>query len=189
MANPPPPPGPGDLPPPLFTPPAAPVGDPAAAPAFGYAPAPSYGGFWLRFVAYLIDSVIVAVPSWIVGSIVGAITTAVGAPSDPSRSVTSNLPPAALFAVLVLYLLLLVWAIGYFVYFWSIGATLGMRILRLHVVDADTGQPIGIGRALLRYLGFLISSLVCDIGLIWAAFDSRKQGCHDKIANTVVLWG
>jgi uncharacterized RDD family membrane protein YckC len=186
--NPPPPPGPGDLPPPPFVQPPAPPEDPAAA-GFSYTPAPYYGGFWLRFVAYVIDSVIVAIPSWIVGTIVGAIINASRVPSDVSGSAVSNLPPGALLVILSLYVILLIWAVGYFVYFWSIGATLGMRVLRLRVVDADTGRPIGIARALLRYLGFFISSLVCYIGLIWAAFDTRKQGWHDKIANTVVLWG
>jgi uncharacterized RDD family membrane protein YckC len=42
---------------------------------------------------------------------------------------------------------------------------------------------------LLRYLGFTVAGLVCYLGLIWAAFDDRKQGWHDKLANTVVIWG
>jgi uncharacterized RDD family membrane protein YckC len=46
-----------------------------------------------------------------------------------------------------------------------------------------------LGRAALRYVGYVISTLVCYIGLIWAAFDSRKQGWHDKIASTVVVQG
>ena len=79
MDNPPPPapPGPGDLPPPQFVQPPAPPGDPAAA-AFSYTPAPYYGGFWLRFVAYVIDSFIVAIPSWIVGTIVGVAGAMIG---------------------------------------------------------------------------------------------------------------
>ena len=35
-------------------------------------------------------------------------------------------------------------------------------------------------------VGYVVSSMVCYIGLIWAAFDPRKQGWHDKIAGTVV---
>jgi len=54
-------------------------------------------------------------------------------------------------------------------------------------VDATTGAPIGFGRAALRYVGFVVSILVCYIGLIWAAFDPRKQGWHDKVARTVVI--
>jgi uncharacterized RDD family membrane protein YckC len=79
--------------------------------------------------------------------------------------------------------------VGYFVYFWGKGQTIGMRVFHLRVADAVTGQPIGYGRAALRYLGYVISAIVCYIGLIWAAFDGRKQGWHDKIANTVVLQG
>jgi len=78
-------------------------------------------------------------------------------------------------------------SIGYFIYFWGRGQTLAMRLFHLRVADATTGQPIGYGRAALRYLGYVLSALVCYIGLIWAAFDSRKQGWHDKIASTVVL--
>jgi uncharacterized RDD family membrane protein YckC len=60
-------------------------------------------------------------------------------------------------------------------------------VLGLRVVDAATGQNIGIGRAIGRFVGFLISSAVLDIGLIWAAFDPRKQGWHDKMASTFVV--
>ena len=65
--------------------------------------------------------------------------------------------------------------------------TLGQRMLGLHVVDAATGQNIGIGRAIGRFIGYVISALALDIGLIWVAFDPRKQGWHDKIASTFVV--
>ncbi len=57
----------------------------------------------------------------------------------------------------------------------------------LHVVDAATGKHLGIGRAIARFLGFMVSGSVLDIGLIWAAFDPRKQGWHDKMASTFVV--
>ena len=81
----------------------------------------------------------------------------------------------------------LVISVTYFIYFWGRGSTLGMRLFHLRVADATTGAPIGYGRAALRYVGYILSVIVCYIGLIWAAFDSRKQGWHDKIAGTVVL--
>jgi len=68
-----------------------------------------------------------------------------------------------------------------------LGGTFGQRLLGLHVVDAATGQNIGIGRALGRFVGYVISTIALDIGLIWAAFDPRKQGWHDKIASTFVV--
>jgi uncharacterized RDD family membrane protein YckC len=39
----------------------------------------------------------------------------------------------------------------------------------------------------LRYVGFVISIIPLAIGLIWAGFDPRKQGWHDKIAGTYVV--
>jgi uncharacterized RDD family membrane protein YckC len=84
----------------------------------------------------------------------------------------------------------LVIGIAYFAGLWTYwGATVGQRVLRLRVVDANTGQPIGVGKALLRWLGLFISFIVCFIGVIWVAFDARKQGWHDKIASTVVVQG
>jgi uncharacterized RDD family membrane protein YckC len=69
------------------------------------------------------------------------------------------------------------------------GATLGQRIFGLRVVDANTGQRIQLGKAALRWVGLLVSFLVCFIGVIWVAFDGRKQGWMDKIAGTLVLRG
>ena len=174
----PPPPPPGGYPPP--PPPQAPYG---GYPAQGYAPQATYGGFWIRFVAIFIDGIIISIPIFILAVIVGVIAGA-GSSSSGSASNTANIG-----ASLLIDLIGLVISIGYFVYFWGQGQTLAMRLFRLRVVDANTGAPIGYGRAGLRYLGYIISALVCYIGLIWAAFDSRKQGWHDKIASTVVLQG
>jgi uncharacterized RDD family membrane protein YckC len=62
-----------------------------------------------------------------------------------------------------------------------------MRLLHLKVVDANTGAPIGYARAAVRFLMTIVNSWACYIGWIWVAFDPRKQGWHDKVANSVVL--
>ena len=67
------------------------------------------------------------------------------------------------------------------------GGSLGQRIFGMRIVDANSGAPIGFGKAALRWLGLIISFLVCFIGVIWVAFDGRKQGWMDKIAGTVVV--
>jgi len=69
------------------------------------------------------------------------------------------------------------------------GSHPGQRIFGLKVVDANTGQRIDLGKAALRWIGLLISFLVCFVGVIWVAFDARKQGWMDKIAGTVVTQG
>jgi uncharacterized RDD family membrane protein YckC len=156
--------------------------------AYGYAPQVRYGGFWIRFVAVIIDSIIVSIPGFILGVIVGIIAAVA---TNASGNGNGNSATGAAFTgvQLLVELLSLAISIGYFVYFWGRGSTLGMRLFHLRVADATTGLPIGYGRAALRYVGYILSVIVCYIGLIWAAFDSRKQGWHDKIAGTVVLQG
>jgi uncharacterized RDD family membrane protein YckC len=138
-----------------------------------YAQPAAYGGFWIRVVAYIIDAVILG----IIGSIINILFHT--NPTD-TQSQTTTLASLINFAI----------GIAYFVGFWSYwSATPGQRLLRLRVVDANTGQPISAGKAILRYIGLIIAFLVCFIGVIWVAFDARKQGWQDKIAGTVVLQG
>jgi len=159
-------------------------------------PRAAYGGVSIRFAAFLIDSAIIGVPLGIllfVLAIAGVLGSPV-APSDlpaPPPGGTAfgavELSPAAIFWF---WLFGVVVAGAYYVLFWGTsGSTLGMRLFGLLVVDANTVQPIGIGRAVLRYVGFVVAALPCWIGLLWAAFDPRTQGWHDKIASTVVLEG
>jgi uncharacterized RDD family membrane protein YckC len=153
-------------------------------PVYG-GPQARYGGFWIRFVAVFIDGIIVSIPVFILGVILGVAAAVASNASGNANSTGAN---AATTGVgLLVELIGAVISIGYFIYFWGRGQTLAMRLFRLRVADATTGQPIGYGRAALRYVGYVLSVIVCYIGLIWAAFDSRKQGWHDKIAGTVVL--
>jgi hypothetical protein len=74
----------------------------------------------------------------------------------------------------------------YYVAAWKqTGQTLGHVVVGGRVVGED-GKPITWGRALLRYLGFILSALVLSIGFLWIAFDKKRQGWHDKIARTYV---
>jgi uncharacterized RDD family membrane protein YckC len=172
MQNPPPPPPPpGYSPPPPPPPPQIPSGYQAA--PMAYATPSAYGGFWIRVVAYIIDAIILG----IIGAIL-SVPLAVNY-SDPSSTAyrTSNAIDLILSAV-------------YFVGLWTyMGSSLGQRIFRMRVVDATTGAPVTLGKAVLRWLGLLLSFFVCFIGVIWVAFDSRKQGWMDKIAGTVVVQG
>ena len=196
MENPPPPGFPP--PPPGYAPPPPPSGVPPPPPPPGgyavdpYRPvweehpdtfAPRYGGFWIRLAASIIDGIIVTVAIFIVFFAIGLIAGIAGLATGQRPSATGNSVETV---ANLIYLLLYV---GYFIYFWGMGQTPAMRWLGLQVVDAITGTPIGFGRAGLRYLGYMLSVLACDIGLIWAAFDPRKQGWHDKIARTVVIRG
>jgi uncharacterized RDD family membrane protein YckC len=132
-----------------------------------------YGGFWIRVVAYIIDAILLGVVAGIIGAILHINLTD---PASSSRSAGSGVS--------------LVLSFAYFAGMWSYqGATLGQRIFGLKVVDANTGQRIGLGKAGLRWVGLLISFFVCFVGVIWVAFDARKQGWMDKIAGTLVTQG
>jgi uncharacterized RDD family membrane protein YckC len=54
-------------------------------------------------------------------------------------------------------------------------------------VDAKTGGKPSTGQFIGRYLCYYLSSLLLGLGFIWVAFDSRKQGWHDKLAGTLVV--
>lgn len=124
-------------------------------------------GFGTRFLAFLIDSIGLAIVSTVLAGILGQG----GAGSTGASGLQTLI------------------GIAYFCYFWSAagkGQTLGMRALNIRVVKTDGTQLDYVG-AFIRYIGLVVSIVVFFIGLIWAAFDAHKQGWHDKIANTYVV--
>ena len=66
-------------------------------------------------------------------------------------------------------------------------ATPGKLVLGLSIVDAETGGVPTLGRFTLRYVGYLVSALPLGLGYLWAIWDKRKQGWHDKMAGTLVV--
>jgi uncharacterized RDD family membrane protein YckC len=67
--------------------------------------------------------------------------------------------------------------------------TIGKKVLGIKVVDATTGGPIGIGRALLRDVVLFVTGLLCLVGYFSPFFDGTKryQGWHDKAASDFVI--
>lgn len=77
---------------------------------------------------------------------------------------------------------------AYPIFFWvTIGQTPGKILLGLRVTRLD-GQRISVGRAFLRVLGYWVSAIVLFLGFIWILFDAQRQGWHDKIAGTYVVY-
>ena len=69
----------------------------------------------------------------------------------------------------------------------SSGQTVGKRVFDIRVIDFSSGGSIGYGRALVRWVGRILSGIVCLLGYLWMLWDKEKQTWHDKIANTVVV--
>jgi len=67
------------------------------------------------------------------------------------------------------------------------GQTVGKQVLGLKLVGADTGQPVGPGKAFLRQLTHILDSAACYIGYLWPLWDEKKQTFADKINNTYVI--
>ena len=141
-----------------------------------------YAGFWIRFVACLVDNLIIMIiiaPYWFYN-----YQQMMAMPADqiPFYSAGDAILYSAGDAILNLVMAAAV------VWFWvKKGATPGKMLFGLQVRDAKTGQFTSVPRALLRYFGYLISSVILCLGLIWVGFDKKKQGWHDKIAKTVVV--
>jgi len=132
-------------------------------------------GFGRRLVAYLIDAIIL----WVVGACLGFVFFSLAASGRGQDALTgANLALQCLSALI---------ALAYLVVFWATsGQTPGKMALGIKVIGTD-GAPVGWGKALLRYVGYIISGLVFALGFIWIAFDSKRQGWHDKIAKTYVV--
>ncbi len=149
----------------------------AAAPA---APDLRYAGFWIRFVAYLID----AIPFGIVMSILGLgggvtrTTTVDPATGASTQHVNWDLLHDGAGNGLFLVYLGVCWAV------W--GRTLGQRAIGLRVVAGD-GSALSAGASALRVIGFIIAAIPCAIGLMWAGWADRKRGWHDMISGSVVV--
>ena len=78
--------------------------------------------------------------------------------------------------------------VTYWVGSWSaFSATPGKMLLGQQIVHAQTGEPLGIGACIIRYVGTIISAIPLCLGYLWIIWDAEKQGWHDKLANTRVV--
>jgi uncharacterized RDD family membrane protein YckC len=144
----------------------------------------NYAGFWIRVVAYLIDAVLLGIPTSILFAVFGGgISALVGSNQDPS---TINV--AALFGALgTVILIVLAIHFCYFIFMESSEkqATVGKMVLSLKVTDVN-GRRISIGQSVGRTLSKLLSSILY-IGYIMVGVTEKKQGLHDMIAGTFVV--
>jgi len=139
-----------------------------------------YGGFWIRFVAYLLDGILLNIVFWIVFAIVGIDIIPVDPAKIDPEVFMSQMGTVELVALAVTWL--------YFALMESSarGATVGKMVLGLRVVD-DLGNRISFARATGRFFAKFISAVILLIGFLMAAFTDRKRALHDIIAGTVVV--
>jgi uncharacterized RDD family membrane protein YckC len=135
----------------------------------------AYGGFGARALAFILDAIITGVIASALGPLTG---TGMIVETGPN-TIAINYGSGALSGLVGLV---------YFIGFWTLrGQTPGMIPLNLRVVKAADGTRPDWVSSLLRYVGLIISFAVIFLGVIWVAFDARKQGWHDKLASTFVV--
>lgn len=132
-----------------------------------------YAGFWLRVLASVIDSILYGV------IVIPILMNIYG-----DDYFTSERLILGSWDLLLSWLLPAVAVVAFWVYR---SATPGKMLVRIRVVDARTGDKPGVGQSVLRYLGYFVSTIPLLLGILWVAFDQRKQGWHDKLAGTLVI--
>ena len=134
-----------------------------------------YVGFWPRVGASIIDAIIlliittpplVAIYGW-------------GYFTDQDKPLIAGPADLLLSWVLPAVAVILFWLYKQ--------ATPGKMAVSARVVDARTGNSLTVGQSIGRYLAYFVAMLPLFLGIIWVAFDPRKQGWHDKLAGTVVV--
>ena len=166
-------------------PPPSPMGAPVPPPY----PAPGaaaggvrYGGFWLRFVAYLIDYTIFLIGMVVLFFIIGFAVGISGKAQNVSAAEMESFFTGLAYLVAIP---------AFWLYFaisessrWQ--ATLGKRAMGLRVTDGQ-GQPISFGRATGRHFAKLISAVILGVGFIMAGLTEKKQALHDMMADCLVV--
>jgi uncharacterized RDD family membrane protein YckC len=118
-------------------------------------------GFWRRFGAALIDGILLSIVDTILRVVLGVTGTLIG----------------------------LVISFGYYTYFHgTTGQTPGDAALSIRVVDIETGETIGFGRAFGRAVVSIVSGLVILVGYLWMLWDPRRQTWHDKAVGSLPIY-
>lgn len=145
-----------------------------------------YAGFWIRFVAWFIDGVVISMITQPVSLAIGSgfsfdfETNAAGELTD----LTWDLDETRLIIGIILgFVVPLVY---YVVALSKWGQTLGALAVSIKVQHPD-GMLLSPALAAVRYFGTIVSALVLLLGYFWMIWDNRKQTWHDKFANSVVV--
>jgi uncharacterized RDD family membrane protein YckC len=179
----------------LSAPLAAPMaGGAAVVPAYaGYVAVPrvEYAGFWLRFLAYIIDSVVmgigvmaVLIPLIFLTGLGGILSQM--HPDEDMNDVSFFMLMGIIFLFATVSLVV-TWLYHALMESSAWQATVGKRVLGLVVTDM-AGQRVSFGRATARHFAKIVTNLIpLAIGYIMAGFTEKKQALHDMIARCLVL--
>ncbi|UCG26836.1 MAG: RDD family protein [Bacteroidales bacterium] len=150
-----------------------------------------YAGFWLRFVAYIIDDIILGFIGFVIslpfiGSIIFSALTIADAKGDTEQTFLGIAGILGAVFMLITATIVAGWLYYALMEASKQQGTLGKMALGLKVTDME-GNRISFGRATGRYFAKIISGMIFMIGYIIAGFTEKKQALHDMIANCLVI--
>jgi len=141
-----------------------------------------YAGFWTRLLAYGADFAILSLLNMTVSNLLGYNSLAVlKATTVEELATLSKAPSSVLISGIAI-------ALFYYVFFLvnSDGATIGKKLMGIRIISGKD-KSLTYATALIRYFSQFISGMAFMLGYLWIAIDGKKQGWHDKIANTFVV--
>ena len=142
----------------------------------------TYVGFWARFAANFLDGILISI-------FVSPASIYIGHLVSRDRfwgyygireSGAGALAFYSVLYVLSQVILLVLWS--------KKQASIGKMAIAAKIVDAKTGKAPTKKQLIGRYFAYLLSFLPLCLGFLWIAFDSKKQGWHDKLAGTAVIY-
>lgn len=133
----------------------------------------NYAGFWIRVAASIVDSILILL------IILPALTWIYGMDYWLSDRLVSGGWDFFFNYILPAIAVLLFWLYR--------AATPGKMLFGLKIVSLGEQGKLSVLQAFGRYVGYYLSTIMLFAGFIWIAFDPKKQGWHDKLANTIVI--
>ena len=130
-----------------------------------------YAGFWIRVVAYILDVLILS-PLLIITLFV--------------ISLKFSLEPTIM-SLLISVITLILWGLYEIIMVGKKGATLGKMVIGAKIVK-DNGDEIDMNSSAIRFAGKIVNNFTIYIGYIMVAFTGKKQGLHDMMAQTYVIY-
>jgi len=153
-----------------------------------------YAGFWIRFVASFLDTLLLALP---VGIVIYFLSDGhwfdfaqyqqnlqmamSGNPHALDNQPHTSFRWELIFEMSVLIVTVIFWDK------WG-GTTPGKRMVGIKIVDAKTFEDITNKQAITRSLGYIISLIPFGLGFLMVAFRKDKRALHDLLANTAVIY-
>jgi len=132
-----------------------------------------YAGFWIRVVASLIDTILIMLIT---------IPPTIGIYGMEYFESTQLVVGAWDF-----WISWVLPAVAVIIFWVCKSATPGKMLTKIKIIDASSGEKLSVGQSIGRYFAYFISIVPLMLGIFWVGIDKKKQGWHDKLANTLVV--